>query len=124
MIKSLPAMANQILNSAIAAVVPQHFFPRQILLRRNTLVIHEDFGRSQHYDLRAFKRIVVLGAGKASARMAEACEGLLGARIDSGLVITDRRPRLSLVPRSGPGGRSSPAGCRRPEGRPGDDYPA
>jgi len=88
MIKSLPAMANQILNSAIAAVVPQHFFPRQILLRRNTLVIHEDPGRSQRYDLRAFKRILVLGAGKASARMAEACEGLLGARIDSGLVIT------------------------------------
>jgi hydroxypyruvate reductase len=81
-------MANQILNSAIAAVVPQYFFPRQILLRRNTLFIHEDFGRSRDYDLRAFKRIVVLGAGKASARMAEACEGLLGARIDSGLVIT------------------------------------
>ncbi|HSO72931.1 MAG TPA: glycerate kinase [Thermodesulfobacteriota bacterium] len=30
----------------------------------------------------------MLGAGKASARMAEACEGILGARIDSGLVIT------------------------------------
>jgi len=81
-------MANQILNSAIAAVVPQHFFPRQILLRRHTLVIHEDPGRSQRYDLRAFKRILVLGAGKASARMAEACEGILGTRIDSGLIIT------------------------------------
>ena len=88
MIKSLSSMTTQILNSAIAAVVPQHFFPRQILLRRHTLVIHEDFGRSQHYDLRAIKRIIVLGAGKASARMAEACEGLLGTRIDSGLVIT------------------------------------
>ena len=88
MIKTLLSQTNQILKSAIEAVVPHHFFPKQILLRRQTLNIEEDAGRVQHYDLRAFKRIVVLGAGKASARMAEACEGILGSRIDSGLVIT------------------------------------
>ena len=86
--KSLPFQANQILKGAIAAVVPHHFFPRHILLRGNTLAIHDDSGGFQRYDLRTFKRIIVLGAGKASAQMAEACEEILGARIDSGLVIT------------------------------------
>ena len=88
MMKSLLSQTDQILKNAIAAVVPHHFFPKQILLRRHTLSIQDDSGRFQHYDLRAFRRIVVLGAGKASARMAEACEGILGTRIDSGLVIT------------------------------------
>ena len=88
MMKSLLSQTDQILKNAIAAVVPHHFFPKQILLRRHTLSIQDDSGRFQHYDFRAFKRIVVLGAGKASARMAEACEGILGTRIDSGLVIT------------------------------------
>jgi glycerate 2-kinase len=97
--KSLPFQANQILKGAIAAVVPHHFFPRHILLRGNTLAIHDDSGGFQRYDLRTFKRIIVLGAGKASAQMAEACEDILGARIDSGLVITkyDHARPLSRV---------------------------
>ncbi len=88
MIKTLLSQTNRILKGAIAAVVPHNFFPRQVLLRGQTLTIQEDLGKVQHYDLRAYKKIIVLGAGKASARMAEACEAILGARIDSGLVIT------------------------------------
>ena len=88
MIKSLLSIADQILNSAIEAVVPLHFFSRQILLRGHTLAIREDSGSFQGWDLRTFDRIILLGAGKASARMAEACEGILGTRINSGLVIT------------------------------------
>jgi len=88
MIKSLLSLTDHILKSAVAAVAPHHFFPKQILLRRHLLTIKADSAIPQHYDLRAFKRIIVLGAGKASARMAEACEGILGTRIDSGLIIT------------------------------------
>lgn len=39
------------------------------------------------YDLSAFERIIVVGAGKASSRMAMGIEKLIGPRIDSGLVI-------------------------------------
>lgn len=39
------------------------------------------------YDLNAFDKIVVAGAGKATARMAQAMEKLLGARIASGLIV-------------------------------------
>jgi glycerate 2-kinase len=88
MIKTLRSMSNQILNSAIEAVVPHHFFPRRILLRRHILAIRDDSKMIHHYDLRTFKRIIVLGAGKAAARMAEACEAIFGPWIDQGLVIT------------------------------------
>jgi hydroxypyruvate reductase len=40
------------------------------------------------YDLTRYKRILVLGAGKAAASMATACEQILKKRIDKGLVIT------------------------------------
>ncbi|MDD5613225.1 MAG: DUF4147 domain-containing protein, partial [Gallionella sp.] len=39
------------------------------------------------YDLAAFERIVVVGAGKAAAAMAQAVESRLGARISDGLIV-------------------------------------
>jgi glycerate 2-kinase len=42
---------------------------------------------SRLYDLRDYERVIVVGAGKASATMARAIEPLLGRRLDSGLVI-------------------------------------
>ena len=42
---------------------------------------------AQRYDLRRYRRIVVVGAGKASAPMAQAVEGVLGDRVSEGLVV-------------------------------------
>jgi glycerate 2-kinase len=42
---------------------------------------------SCRYDLRDYERVVVVGAGKATATMARAIEPLLGRRLHSGLVI-------------------------------------
>lgn len=42
---------------------------------------------SRRYDLRRFDRVVAVGAGKASARMAQALERILGARLERGLVV-------------------------------------
>ena len=39
------------------------------------------------YDLASFERIIVVGAGKATARMALAVESLLGKRITAGLIV-------------------------------------
>lgn len=41
----------------------------------------------QRYDLRNYRRVAIVGAGKASARMAVALEQLLGSRVDGGLVV-------------------------------------
>ena len=57
------------------------------------------------YDLRRYKRIVVIGAGKAAAAMARAMEWLLGTRLDTGLVIVKYghavRTRQILVEEAG-----------------------
>ena len=41
----------------------------------------------RRYDLRRYERVVVLGAGKATASMAQAVEQRLGSRLQSGLVV-------------------------------------
>jgi glycerate-2-kinase len=46
------------------------------------------------YDLRSFDRVVVAGAGKASARMAQALERVLGTYLDSGLIVVKTGHRL------------------------------
>src|SRR5262249_4920647 len=47
---------------------------------------HLTIGR-RRYDLRDYKRVVVVGAGKASAAMARAIEPILGRRLEGGFVI-------------------------------------
>src|SRR5512147_2216256 len=42
---------------------------------------------SRRYDLRHYERVVVIGAGKATASMARAMEQVLGRRLHSGFVI-------------------------------------
>jgi glycerate 2-kinase len=47
-------------------------------------------------DLRAHRRVVLLGAGKASGAMAVACEEILGDRLSRGLVVTGEGGRYPL----------------------------
>lgn len=53
-----------------------------LLLKKDPSIIH------RKYDLRRYKRVIVLGAGKAAASMAVACEEVLKKRIAEGLIIT------------------------------------
>ena len=71
-----------IFNAALAAVDPYHAVLNAVRLERNTLLIAD-----AAYALHAYKRIVVVGAGKATARMAMAIEALLGDHISAGLII-------------------------------------
>ena len=54
-----------------------------VRLEGNELVV-----RQERYDLSRFRRILVVGAGKASAGMAAALEQILGDRIADGVVVT------------------------------------
>lgn len=71
-----------IFNAALAAVDPYRAVLKAARLERNCLHI-----AGAVYDLETFQRIVVVGAGKATSRMAMAIEKLLGARISAGLII-------------------------------------
>jgi len=76
------ALFTRLLQAGLRAVDPYEAVCRHVRLRQGRLTIG-----SQQYTIRKQNRIVVVGAGKASARMAQALERRLGARIDTGLVV-------------------------------------
>ena len=76
------ALLARLFRAGLQAVDPYAAVCRQVRIRRWQLTIG-----SQHYSLKQLNRIVVVGAGKASARMAQALEHQLGKRIDTGLVV-------------------------------------
>ncbi|MBP7962014.1 MAG: glycerate kinase [Caldilineaceae bacterium] len=72
----------QILNAALAAVNP-HTAVMAALHRDGDRLI---LGKNE-FDLAQFDRVIVIGAGKAGAPMAQAVEKILGERISAGLVV-------------------------------------
>ncbi|MEN6586941.1 MAG: HAD-IIB family hydrolase [Sulfuricella sp.] len=76
------ALLGNIFSAAIAAVDPYQAVLNAAKLEHGCLTVAD-----AAYRLDAFSRILVVGAGKATARMALAIEHLLGARISDGLII-------------------------------------
>jgi len=79
--KEARALALASIESAVNAVDPERILEARFSLKNST--IHID-GHS--FDLRQFKRIYVIGGGKASGSMAEAVEQTLGRYIADGFV--------------------------------------
>ncbi|NNG01912.1 MAG: glycerate kinase [Desulfobacteraceae bacterium] len=71
-----------IFTAGVAAVDPVAVVQRHAVLNGNALYVGETA-----LDLNAFRRILVVGAGKAAASMAGALEDLLGDRISGGVVV-------------------------------------
>ncbi len=89
-------LAWRIMRAALAAVDPAQAVRNAVRLEGDRLRVggHE-------YDLRRYRRVFVVGAGKASAPMARALEELLGDRLTAGLVnvkygYTDQTRRIRL----------------------------
>jgi len=80
--KNLKEEARQIFEAGLRAVDPIEAVKRFLTLEENTLVLGE-----QKLDLEDFEGIWAIGAGKASAAMAQAVEEVLGDRISGGLII-------------------------------------
>ncbi|MBI3222413.1 MAG: glycerate kinase [Nitrosomonadales bacterium] len=80
-----------IFAAALAAVDPYRAVLAAVRVEGDVLYLS---GRT--FDLSAFARIIVVGAGKATARMALAIESLLGARIDAGLIIVKEGHREDM----------------------------
>lgn len=72
----------RVLEAALAAVDPAA--ATQAVLARNGDLLTVAGTR---YDLNRYRRLIVLGAGKAGAPMAQAVEAVLGDRIHAGLVV-------------------------------------
>jgi glycerate 2-kinase len=71
-----------IFNAALAAVDPYNAVMGALGIENNRLQLVD-----AKYDLGLFERIVVVGAGKATARMAQAIETLLDKKNASGLIV-------------------------------------
>ncbi len=77
-----PSVAGAIFGAALGAVDPYRAVLAAARLEGERLLVADTA-----YDLEAFNRILVVGAGKATARMALAVEALLGNRISAGLIV-------------------------------------
>jgi hydroxypyruvate reductase len=75
------AHAEEIFRAGLRAAQPAAAIRRRCRLEDNRLLL-DDIG----FDLVLVERILVVGAGKATAAMAQAVEGLLGDRITAGLI--------------------------------------
>jgi glycerate 2-kinase len=82
--EALPDKQNlvDIFNAALAAVDPYNAVLKAASVEHDHLHV-----AGTNYDLATFERIIVVGAGKATARMALAVESLLGNRIAAGLIV-------------------------------------
>ena len=88
--------ADTIFRAAVHRVNPQRMIASRLSLSGDTLLAHSD-DRTVSVDLSAFRRVVVLGAGKAAAAMAKGLEDLLGERLSDGLVVTKYDHGLPLT---------------------------
>lgn len=83
--------ARLIFHRTLKAVDPKTVIRKKIKLKENTLCVEK-----QEIDLSRFKEIVLIGFGKASLKMGEAIEELLGDRIKKGLLVCDRRRNVKV----------------------------
>lgn len=84
-VKSLRKDALSILNFSIKACDPFYAIKKRLKIERGKLWVD-----NLAYELDSIRRILVIGAGKASARMAQALGEFLGGKIFSGIVVTKK----------------------------------
>jgi len=75
----------QIFRAGLLRADPYQMFIDHLTLEDDVLKVQFE-NELRVFDLSRFQRIVILGAGKASARMAQAVEDVLGERISAGLI--------------------------------------
>ena len=88
---SPPLHLIEIFDAALAAADPYHAVRKAIRIERDTL-----HAGGEDYELPAYERMLVIGAGKATARMALAVESLLGGRITEGSIVVKYGHTASL----------------------------
>lgn len=80
--RKIKTLATQWLRAGLDAVDPGEAIRRRVRVKGRTLRIDD-----RRYDLETYDRVVVVGAGKAAARMGSVLEGLLGGRVNHGLLV-------------------------------------
>jgi glycerate-2-kinase len=84
-----------LLETAISAVDPRKLLRNRVTHHKNILKIDD-----LQLNLEDYRRIIVIGGGKASGAMAESLEEILGPRIDAGLINIPEGSTYSLKERT------------------------
>ena len=79
--------AINIFKTAVQSVDPCKSIQSYLQLENNILNILTTTGKRPMYDLNKYSRILVVGAGKATAFMAKGIEEKLYSRIDKGHIV-------------------------------------
>jgi glycerate-2-kinase len=89
---ALRKKALQIINSGLEAINTQRVIKQQIKLSRNYIII-----KNKKINLAKYKKIVVIGFGKASSLMAKELEKILKNKISGGIVISTKKIKLKKI---------------------------
>ena len=81
-------IAKTVFLRAIEAVDPSKRLKETIRIEKDRLLIRVDENLEKAFNLHTFKRIFLIGTGKASASMAQAIEEIFGDRITKGMITT------------------------------------
>ncbi len=81
-LKEMRSQALEIFHAALRAVEPVDAVIHHVRMEGESLLIGE-----RRLELSNFDRILVVGAGKADAPMAQAIESLLGERVSDGIIV-------------------------------------
>lgn len=84
-----------IYRDAVREVDPAGLISSRVQMDGRTLIIHGQ-GTNISEDLSRYKQVIVLGIGKASARMASAMESILAEELSGGFIITKYGHNLDL----------------------------
>lgn len=84
MIKQIENLQS-IFEAGLKSIDPNEIILNKVMLKENCLTINLN-GEESKFDLAQFENIYVIGAGKATARMALAMENVLGNRITGGII--------------------------------------
>ena len=90
-----------IFSAGLQKVDPYIMVKDRLILENETLIVEAEHGRLV-FDLREYDRVFVIGAGKATAKMAAALEEVLGDRISEGIISakyghTEPLERIEIV---------------------------
>lgn len=102
LISKMRSEAEEIFKSSLHAVDPYQAVKRFVNLERDRLRLGAESGSEIELDLKNYKRISLVGAGKATSPMARSMEEILNDRIHKGIInvkygFTDKLTRTEII---------------------------
>jgi len=78
-------MTNVLISEIVQSVQPDHLIQKKVSVSGNRIKIQ---GTNLEYDLSMFKKVHIIGSGKASAAMAKSIEKIIGEKLAGGVANT------------------------------------